>query len=106
MIQAVQPMPTSLDDSQDDGQEDATESRGARRGPKPKTELQRTIDDAAAEVTKIDTAINVANLAFKEAQEEYKREMSRLSAQRSAAATKLREAAEKLIKRSIPGMSP
>ncbi|MGH2960180.1 MAG: hypothetical protein ACRDKE_11295 [Solirubrobacterales bacterium] len=98
-------MPTSLDDSQDDSQDDAQETRGTKRGPKPKTELQRAIDEAAADVTKIDTAINLADLTFKEAQAEYKREMSRLSGQRTVATTKLRDAVEKLTKRVIPGMS-
>lgn len=74
-----------------------------KSGRKARSELQMALIEASDELARIDTKLNLAELAWKKADEEHKREVARWSQQRTAAAAKLQTATTALAKRQVPG---
>lgn len=86
--------------------ETTREAPTARPGRKPKSDAQRAVEEAAAEISKIDTALNLAAIRQRDANELYRKEVGGLSTMRSTAVARLRAATDALARRVLPGLAP
>jgi len=76
-----------------------------KSGRKARSELQVALIEASDELAKIDVKLNLAELAWKKAEEDHKREVAKWSQRRTAAAAKLKTASDAMAKRQVPGSS-